>query len=384
VVWKLNHSLWQAAYRPLFLCAGLWALVAPAVWLWPGGSGVDPVRWHLEGLFFGMGGAAVGGYLLTALPGWTNGRPVGPQVVRTLTLLWALARLAVPCAGVLPVAVLLGLSLGYFAALALVLTRQIVGARVWSRLWTVGAIAGLALGDAIVLADLFGWADAAPLAMVWLFALLISAIGGRAVPAFTRRWLETSGSRPALRTSGLTADLALTATALGGGLALVGQGAAAGLCLLLAGAVQGLRLAGWQSWQTRLYPALALLHLAWAWVPVGLILLGLGMLLPEVMPVTTALHALTMGAMGTMIIAIAGRAAMRRRGNRLVLGRGLGLAFAMVWAAAVLRVLGLIPLSAGLWMLGWAVFLLAFGPALHGPVPWPVLSPPPTKPPSDR
>lgn len=64
----LDHPLWQAAHRPLFFCAGLCALLVPAVWLWPGGLDADPVRWHLHELLFGMGGAAVGGYLLTALP----------------------------------------------------------------------------------------------------------------------------------------------------------------------------------------------------------------------------------------------------------------------------------------------------------------------------
>jgi uncharacterized protein involved in response to NO len=54
----LSHPLWRAAHLPLFLCAGLAALLAPAVWLWPGGLGADPLRWHMHELLFGMGGAA--------------------------------------------------------------------------------------------------------------------------------------------------------------------------------------------------------------------------------------------------------------------------------------------------------------------------------------
>lgn len=382
---RLRHPLWQAAHRPLFFCAGLCALLAPSVWLWPGGFGADPVRWHLHELLFGMGGAAAGGYLLTALPNWTGKGPISPQSVRALALLWVLARLALLWAKILPLWLLLPLASGYFGILALVLARQLIAARAWPRLWSVVAIAGMTLGDAVFLADLRGLLDAAaaPAAMVLLFASLISIIGGRAVPAFTRSWLQQSAplrhvhDRPAL------SALAIAGTVGGGGLTLCGQDTVAGICLVLAGALQCVRLAGWQTLRARHYPALFLLHLAWVWVPAGLILLGGAMLRPDLLPQSAALHALTMGAMGLMILAITGRAAMERRGDKLVAGPGLILAFALVWLAALLRVLSpFIPAgwpdpilaAAALWMLGWGVYLWAYRPALQGAVPWPILS----------
>lgn len=382
----LSHPLWRAAHLPLFLCAGLAALLVPAVWLWPGGLGADPLRWHLHELLFGMGGAAVGGYLLTALPSWTGaeGR-VGPQGVRALTLLWLLARLALLLAESLPFWLILTMALAYFAALAVVLAGHLIAARVWRRLWLVGAIAGLALGDAVVLADRLGWRDTAfdPLAMVLLFAVLISIIGGRAVPAFTRSWLHTTASRRNFHDGWLLSSGALIATALGGGMALAGQTTAAGTWLVLAGVLHGLRLIGWQTLHTRQYPALLMLHLAWLWLPVGLILMGTAMLRPQALPLAAATHGLTMGAMGSMILAIAGRAAMARQGGRLIAGRGLVVAFAVVWLAALLRVLTpFVPqnwpdpvvASAALWMLGWCIFLWAYRPALHDPLPFPILS----------
>lgn len=384
-LFSLDHPLWQAAHRPLFLGAGLAALLAPVVWLWPGGFGADPVFWHLHELLFGMGGAAVGGYLLTALPSWTGAGPAAPQIVRALTLLWIVARLAMLWSGILPFGVLLPLALGYVAALALVMARALVAAGAWSRLWSVGAVAGLMLGDGLVLAEARGIVEAPdmPLGMVLLFATLIGLIGGRAVPAFTISWLQHEGTPPRVRDSRGLAALAVGATALGGGLALGGFPGTAGACLLLAGVLHGARMAGWQSARARRYPALFMLHLAWAWLPLGLILLGFALLCPQGLPRAAALHALTMGAMGAMILAIAGRAAMRRHGRRLIAGRGLVLAFALVWLAALWRVAApVVPAgwpdpviaSAALWMLGWAVFLWAFRAALRGPVPWPVLS----------
>ena len=382
---RSSHPLWQAAHRPLFFCAGLCAALAPAVWLWPGGFGTDPVRWHLHELLFGMGGAAVGGYLLTALPSWTGAGPVSPQNVRALTLLWVLARLALLWAKILPFELLLPLALGYFGLLAMVLARQLIAVRAWSRLWSVAAIVGLVLGDAVFLADLRGLHDAsaASAAMVLLFASLITVIGGRAVPAFTRSWLEGFAPLRHVHDQETLSTLAIAGTVLGGGLALSGQDAAAGLFLLLAGVLQCVRLAGWQTLRARHYPALFMLHLAWVWVPTGLILLGVAMLRPDVLPQSAALHALTMGAMGAMILAIAARAAMARLDDKPIAGRGLAVAFAPVWSAALLRVASpFIPwgwpdpvtASATMWMLGWAIFLWAYRPALQGALPWPILS----------
>lgn len=382
---RLDHPLWQAAHRPLFFCAGLSALLVPSVWLWPGGLVADPLRWHLHELLFGMGGAAVGGYLLSALPSWTGAGRVSPQSVRALTLLWLLARLALPLAESLPFGLVLTMALAYFAALELILTRQLIAARAWRRLWLVGAVAGLALGDAAVLADALGWRDTAfdPLAMVLLFGGLISIIGGRAVPAFTRSWLQTTAPDLNFHDNRLLSSGALIATALGGGMALAGQTTAAGMWLVLAGVLHSLRLIGWQGLHTRRYPALFMLHLAWLWVPAGLILMGTAMRHPQVLPLVAADHALTMGAMGSMILAIAGRAAMARQGGRLLAGWALVVAFALVWLAALLRVL--VPFvpqnwpdpvvaSAALWMLGWSSFLWAYRSALHGPLPFPILS----------
>lgn len=327
-----------------------------------------------------MGGAAVGGYLLTALPAWTGGGSVSPRTLQVLTLLWLTARLS--GVKVLPIWLLLPLGSGYFALLAVVLTHALLAAGAWSRLWSVAAVAALGLGSVVLQAGMLS-APMAPPAMVFLFALLIGGIGGRAVPAFTRSWLQKEALHRQGRDRRLFSLLAQAATALGGGLVLVGQEAPAGLCLLTAGTMQGLRLAGWHPLSARRYPALLLLHLAWAWLPIGLILMGTALLRPDLLPPSAALHALTMGAMGLMILAISGRAAMERRGGRLMVGRCLAVSFILIWLATTLRVLtpslignGADPImaSAVLWMAGWATFLWALRPTLQGEPPWPVFS----------
>ena len=389
---RRHHPLWQAAYRPLFPGAGLCALLTPLVWTWPADLPADPRSWHLHELIFGMCGAAVGGYLLTALPAWTGpatGR-ISPRALIWLMLLWLAARLALPLTEYLPFGVQLAMALGYFLLLAMELARKLIAARLGGRLWVVGAVLAMALGDALFLADMRGLLDASalPMAMVVLFAALIGWIGGRAIPAFTRSWLLRRAPAPLPRDRKALAIAALVATMLGGGLVLGGQTGAAGACLICAGIVQATRMAAWRSRLSGRYPALAMLHLAWLWLPCGLLLLGVALLRPDLLAASAVLHALTMGAMGSMILAITARAAMARRDGLLIAGPALVLAFALVWLSALPRVFpGLVapdwpdPLrvSALLWMLGWAVFLYGFRPALSGPVPAPVLSAPQRK-----
>ncbi|HEX9857238.1 MAG TPA: NnrS family protein, partial [Paracoccaceae bacterium] len=306
---------------------------------------------------------------------------------RALALLWLLARASLALAGHLPFGLLLAGALAYFVALSGVLGHHILAAR--TRRKAGLGLTGLALaaGDALFLANWFGspgWADA-PLVATLAFAFLISLIGGRAVPAFTQSWLEQTDAPALARDSRTLSLLALGGLISGALLALGDARGAAGLCLVGAGALQFAQMAGWHSLRARRSPALLMLHLAWLWLPLGLMLAGLALARPDLIALPAALHALTMGAMGTMVLAIMGRAAMARRRGTLIAGHGLTIAFALVWLAALLRVLapfappeGPDPIRAAalLWMSGWALFLWAFRPALRGPVPRPVLGAP--------
>lgn len=135
--------------------------------------------------------------------------------------------------------------------------------------------------------------------------------------------------------------------------------------------------------RTRHYPSLFILHVAFAWTPTALILGGLSAILPGQLPADDALHALTMGAMGTMIAAFMMRPAMVRDGESLILGRTMAGAFSLVSLSALLRISGgwlskdyfdPVAVAAICWMAGWTLFLVAYFPAMSGPVPRPAFS----------
>ncbi|MDR6756301.1 uncharacterized protein involved in response to NO [Mycoplana sp. BE70] len=333
---------------------------------------------------FGTGGAAVGGYLLTALPAWTGRGTVSGVVTLSLSVLWIIARVGFVLAGSLPFTVQVAATLAYLLSLGAYLAWQLISARLWAKGWLLGPVFGLAAADFMLLSEPNGFRDGrAALVAVLIFALLINAIGGRAVPAFTRHWLERTKSPQRLQDSHRMSVFATGLMVAGLCLALVERDTLAGACLIGSGAVTLARMSGWRTSVTIRYPALLVLHLAWIWLPAGLLLVGLALLRPDIIGVATALHGLTMGAMGTMMLAIMGRAAMQRRGEYLVLSPTLAFAFILVWLSAPARIAaGLVPakaidpvpVAALLWMAGWALFLTAHLSALRRPIPHPVLS----------
>ncbi len=376
---KAWTSLWQAPHRLLFFLAGLWGVVAPVVWLLPDGIGPDKAAWHRHELLFGMAGAAAGGYLLTALPAWTKKGLVSPELTMFATILWCAARLTTAFSACLPVvATAIGMS-AYFVFIAAVLFRGVVSGGAAHRFWAPFAMALIGVLSLLWLFGEPGAADGGPR----IFLVLITLIGGRATPAFTRSWLERSGE------AGLVQDQpGLSYLAIGGifaatGLNAAGQSTAEGIALVLSGLALASQMRGWQSLKARSYPALFILHLAFAWTPAACLLIGFAIMYPVRLSPASAAHAATMGAMGTMMAALMMRAAMARDEGLLILDRKMAWAFALICFATMIRVLAdwigsayfnPIVAAAACWMLAWALFLVAYAPALRGPVPRPVLS----------
>lgn len=368
---RLWHGLWRAPHLPLFLLGSLWAALVPLVWLWPG-LVCDPVAWHRQELVLGFAGAAMGGYLLSALPHWLKlagaaGAGPSPRGTMALVLAWAIGRVA---GGACQPdgAALAGLAL-YPLGLALSLTLPVLRARAWGRL-------PIALAPLLLLLITFRLRLAADsLTAVLGMALLVALVGGRIVPAFLVARTGGRSGRGPLPLGARLADAAL-------GLALVlhlsgGAEPWVGGMTLAAAFGQGLRMKGWA-----LAPALqghgdlALLVLAWLWLPLGLALLGVALTGTTELPVATLVHALTMGLLGSMVLAVMTRAWMGRAPGRLIAGRATVAAFAVLQLAVGLR---LFHSEAGLavvlpWLCAWGIVAGQGARAVGHPVPRPVFS----------
>lgn len=364
-------GLWRAPHLSLFLLGSVWAALVPLVWLWPDLS-CDPIAWHRQELALGFAGAAMGGYLLSALPHWlklagAEAGGVSPRVTMALVLAWGGGRLM--GGACLPDGwALAGLAL-YPLGLALGLAVPVARAGAWTRL-------PIALAPLLLLLIALRLRLAADsLTAVLGMALLVALVGGRIVPAFLA---ARTGDRDARRPMPPLARLADGALALALALHLGGVADAwVGGMALVAALGQVLRMRGWA-----LAPALrgqgdlALLVLAWLWLPLGLGLVGAGLMGRTGLPLATLIHALTMGLMGSMVLAVMTRAMMQRAPGRLLAGRVTALAFALLQLSVVLR---LVLSDAGAivvlpWLCAWAIVAGQSALAVIRPVPRPVFS----------
>lgn len=372
----------RGGFRPFFLGGAVWAVIALTLWLTALAGGItlpslfDPLAWHRHEMLFGFVGAVIAGFLLTAIPNWTGRLPIAGSPLAALVGLWLAARISVLFSGAtgpLPAAVL---DVGFYLVLAALAAREVLAAKnrnlpVVLLVLLFGAANAL---DHASVAGLIGAGDLGALGAISLVVVMISLIGGRIIPSFTRNWMTKQEIKKHLPTQPGRFDLAViavTAIALIAWLAAP-ETRAAGALLIVAGLAQAARLARWGGLRAARDPFVFILHLGYSWLPVGLLLLGAA-LLGAPIPRSTAIHALTAGAMGTMILAVMTRATLGHTGHELRACPRTMFLYALVTLGAGLRVaapLGLVDYRLGMeiaavaWAGAFLVFLAVYGPIL--------------------
>ena len=374
-------------FRPFFLLAGVWAVAALALSLagilgaleLP--SAFDALRWHIHEMLFGYVAAAMAGFLLTAIPNWTGRMPLQGLPLLGLVLLWLAGRAAnLVSLPIGPLAAAL-IDVSFLVVLAAAVAREILASRQWRNLGLVAGVTAFALCNALSHAGAAGALETEGWELrlgVAVPVALITLIGGRIVPSFTRNWLAKRGATrfPAAFGSFDRAAMALTLPALLAWALAPGSLVTGGLAALAA-AANLLRLLRWRGFATRSEPLLWVLHLAYLWVPLGLALIAAGALWPGLAPLGAA-HALTAGAIGGMTLAVMSRATLGHSGRALSAGAGLTTAYVLVTLAAAVRVAA--PLAgdletmalgaAGLaWVSGFLAYLRVCAPILLSPRP---------------
>ncbi len=380
-------ALFSAGFRPFFLCAAAWAALAIPLWLAVFSAGLElpsalaPTTWHVHEMVFGYAAATVAGFLLTAIPNWTGRLPLQGGPLVGLVLLWLIGRVAVLVSARLGGAGVAAVADLVFPAIFLaVVAREIVVGRNWRNLPMVGALALLLIGNMLVHAEALGWwasAAAGNRLGIATLLMLITLVGGRIVPSFTRNWLAKALPGAALPAPFDTFDrivMALTALALAFWV-IRPEGPLAAPTELAAGVALAARLVRWRGGGTWREPLVLVLHLGYGWLALGFILLGASELTAW-LPPTAALHALTAGAVGTMTLAVMTRASLGHTGRALTAGRGTIAIYALVTSAALLRLLAplggseylvLLCLAGVAWSGAFGLFVVFYGPALMRP-----------------
>ena len=381
-------AVFAYGFRPFFLLAGAYAALAVpaslAVYLGYGDWPMDwPIGlWHAHEMVFGYAMAVVAGFLLTAVPEWQKTTPVAGPRLALLAAIWFAGRVVMWLSAVLPAWLVATIDIAFLPALVVIgVPTLLVAGPARNRIFT--AILALLIGanglfHAAAITDGDGAAGA--VLAVDVLALLITVLGGRIVPAFTKNALAERSLGEAVHTPASANGLAIAALAamVAADLATIAWEAIAPLAALLAlaaAAANGWRMAGWGTRHTLGQPVLWALHVGYGWLVAGLALKGLAGF--GLLETTAAVHGLTIGAVGTMTLAVMSRAGLGHTGRPVVVARPIVAAYVLVSLAAAARLAATVPeltvpaliLAAAAWSIAFAAFTAVYFPILTRPRP---------------
>jgi len=375
-----GSALFTCGFRPFFFFGACYAALAIAVWLllFEGKIGLStlfaPRDWHVHEMLFGYVPAILTGFLLTAIPNWTGGFPLKGLPLVILVIAWVAGRGAVAFStkiGWLPTA---AVDIGFLALVLAAAAREIIVRQNWRNLKVLIPVTVLALANAgfHFEAYAFGVADFANRIGITAILTLLMLIGGRIIPSFTRNWLarENPGRLPLPfgKFDGVAIAFSTAALCIW---VIAPDGLVPGMALLGASMLQVIRLARWAGERTAREPLVLILHVAYAFVPLGFFLTSLAAF-GEVQS-SAGLHAWMAGAVGIMTLAVMTRASLGHTRHDLVAGPGTCAIYVAVVLAALARVgAGLFPIStiplihvaAFAWIAAFGGFAILYGPLL--------------------
>lgn len=366
--------LFRLGFRPFFLFASLFSLLSLGIWggflsglpLLP--NNINPLWWHGHEMIFGFACAVVAGFLLTAVQNWTGQPGLKGLPLIGLFTVWLLPRLLFILPLDIPFVAIMFIDLMFLPLTAIALSISVVKVRQWRNFVFIPILSLLTLFNGFsyygLITNQLQWANNGLYAAVILVGVIVALLGGRVIPFFTERatqWQRHSPI-PVLEWLSFASLLALVASLFLPQIILLTRALAgiAGMVLLLRWSRWG-----WQaSWSV---PLLWSLHLSYLCIPIGLILIATGL------PLSVGMHAITVGGLGGMILAMMSRVSLGHTGRQLKPARPMTLAFGLMLLATVFRVLAGLPsawfielmLAAIIcWMLAFGCFCYYYAPML--------------------
>ncbi len=370
----------RLAFRPFFLLASLFSVLSLAVWFafWHGDILLRPhgglMWWHQHEMVFGFGAAVVVGFLLTAAQNWTGQLSLRGAPLLGLVGVWLLARLLIAFPMGLPPVLLIAIDMAFLPLAALALARMVVAARQWRNLVFVPilllmVVANLAMHLGVMRGQLLPIREGGYLGVL-LIATLMVLLGGRVIPFFTSRKLgrPKPADWPMLERLSLGSIYAVVLLQLSILLTVELPPGLLGWAMLVAAGANAVRLARWEGWRTLGEPLLWGLHLSYAFIVVGLVMWALAQ--TGAFRVELALHALAIGGIAAMMLAMMARVALGHTGREIRTLPGIGMGLALMFAGALLRspILAMFPqithwtynLSILFWCIAYLVFLFHY------------------------
>lgn len=373
-------AIFSYGFRPFFLFATAWAVLAMLLWVLVLSGAIilptrfDPVTWHAHEFLFGYLGAVLAGFLLTAVPNWTGRLPIVGWWLAALFALWFVGRLAILFSSILPAGLAPAIDIAFPVVLGAMILREIIAGKNWRNLLVLALLAAFTLANALFHLEALrgdyaaqGYGFRLGLATA---VMMIGVIGGRIIPSFTRNWLARTDilARPTPPMQ-LFDKLVLLASLLILLLWVVlPASTGTGFALIVMGVLHVVRLVRWQGHHTLGEPLVWVLHVSYAFIPVGALGMGLDGVLGAG-DIASAQHLWMAGAIGAMTLAVMSRATLGHSGRPLTANRATVLIYFCLFGSVAARVAmpGLPALSyvAGLlWLSAFGGFVIIYGPLL--------------------
>lgn len=371
-------AIWSYGFRPFFLGGAVWAVLTMILWILalakglPLGGDFGAALWHAHEMVFGFAPAVLAGFLLTAIPNWTGSLPVSGRPLIGLVALWLAGRIAMACAGVTGTALASVLDAAFLPVFLALCAREIIRGRKWNDLKVLAGVFAICLGNLGFHLSLHLGGDP----HLWLrgavagYVALILIIGGRIIPSFTRSWLNQRGvSLMPVAYNRFDMGVIVFSVLVLAAWVFAPEERLIAAPALVAGALNMARLMRWRGASVRAEGLLLVLHLAYAFMPLGLIAIALATL--GVIQPVSALHVLTVGVIATMMLAVMTRATRGHTGRPLTATRLTVASYLSLFAAALARPLAdltgwphVMEASGALWILAFGLFILEYGPML--------------------
>jgi len=339
-------SFLQLGFRPFYAVASVFAIVAVIVWLRSftgiAGTGVylQSVVWHSHEMLFGFSAAVIAGFLFTAVQNWTGQPTPSGAALAALTALWLVARVLIVF-GPAPLAAIADVM--FLPAIAFAIAIPILRSKNVRNYKVVAVVIVLAVFHGLFHLASLGYA-AAWLARIALFVsidtivILLAIIGGRVIPAFTRNAAPDSNPRHEPWVETVTFGsmiLVVLITAVSGHWAA--PSALMSVLFLVVAAAHATRLALWDPIRTAHNPLLWMMPAAYSWIPFAFLLRALAAV--NIVPASAWLHAITMGAVSGLMLAMMMRSSLGHTGRPLVASRVDMTAFLLLQLGTIVRVL---------------------------------------------
>ena len=373
-------TLLSSGFRPFFLLGSIYAGLAILVWL-PVFTGeltltttFAPRDWHVHEMLYGYLPAVITGFLFTAIPNWTGRLPLQGTPLLGLVVLWLAGRVCVTFSAETGWLAAMLVDASFLLLVAATAAREIIAGRKWSNLNVVVLVLLLLAGNVAfhLEAHFYGAADTSIRIGIAVVVMLISLIGGRIIPSFTRNWLarENSGRLPAPFGRFDMMVVAISALVLLFWVVWPSR-AGTGDALGLVGCLHLVRLGRWagdRTWRERL---VLVLHVGYAFVPIGFLLNAASAF--GLIPPSAGLHAWMVGAAGVMTLAVMSRATLGHTGQKLTASASTQAIYAAAIIAVVARICAVIEpfhsvpllhLAAFAWAAAFIGFAISFGPVL--------------------